>query len=163
MSVIKTFLLLAIVSLSLKAGTNDIDKIKKSVIGYNMQLIEAAKNEAFLESFDDIKKLERFAEKRVAQKLYIWIKSWHENDLFMDARLLDITFGKIVPKNGTADVITDEVWLYRYIRHKSVNEKKEAFPPAKKHYKVKYSLKKSDKGWKITSIDVFFEKEESLK
>ncbi len=161
-NIVKAVLAALLLSLSLKAANSDIDLIKKSIIGYNMQLITAAKDEHFLKSFDDMKKFERFADKRVAQKLYIWIKSWHENNLYMDARLLDITFGKIVPKNNRVDVVTDEVWLYRYFRLINENEKREAYSPAKKLYKVKYSLEKRGKRWKIVSIDIFYENEQKL-
>lgn len=160
-STLAIFLTLIFIKIDLLAITDE-DMIKKSVIGYNMTLIESAKNPEFLKNFDDRKKLERFADRKVAQKLFIWIKSWHENNLYMDARLKDISFGKIVSKKGNVSVITDEVWLYRYFRVIGKNRIEEAYPPAKKIYKVKYTLKREKDSWKITNIDVFSEKEEKL-
>lgn len=144
------------------ASTNDDAKIKKVIISYNFMLIDAAKDPDFLRKFEDKKKFEKYANERVAQKLFIWIKSWQENNLYMDAKLLDISFGKVVKKGNEAEVLTDEVWVYKYFRVIGKNETKEAYPPAKKYYKVKYTLKKSRGEWKIAKIDVFYEKEHKL-
>ncbi len=144
---------------SLSIANDDKGRIKETIISYNRALIEAAKNPSFLKDFGDERKFEPFAEKRVAQKLYIWIKSWHENNLYMDANLVDIVFEKIDVENAEAEAVTDETWKYRYFRHIDVNRTAEAWPKAKIYYKVRYRLLSKNGKWKIENIKVLSEKE----
>ena len=159
------FALLLLVVLLLPTLTMASDarnEITETIISYNRALIDAAKNPDFLKDFGDERKFEPFAEKRVAQKLYIWIKSWHENNLYMDAELIEIMFEKIELKEGKAEVLTDETWKYRYFRHIDVNRTAEAWSPAKIYYKVKYVLRFKNGKWKIEDIKVLSEKERKL-
>ncbi len=147
---------------SLSIANGDESRIKETIISYNRALIEAAKNPDFLKDFGDERKFEPFAEKRVAQKLYIWVKSWHENNLYMDAKLLKIVFENIKLKEKKAEVLTDEIWKYRYFRHIDINRTAQAWPPAKIHYRVKYNLLFKNGKWKIEKIKVLSEKEQKL-
>ncbi len=147
---------------SLVSASDEHRRIEETILSYNRTLIEAAKNPSFLEKFSDKQKLEQHAEKRVAQKLYIWIKSWHENNLYMDAELVKIAFEKIEPKGERAEVLTDETWKYRYFRHIDVNRTAEAWPRAEIYYKVKYTLRFKNGKWKIEDIKVLSEKERKL-
>ncbi len=156
-------LLTLLLLLSASAAPSDVrNEIKETILSYNGALIEAAKNPSFLKDFGDERKFEPFAAKRVAQKLYIWIKSWHENNLYMDAELVKIAFGKIEPKGERAEVLTDETWKYRYFRHIDVNRTAEAWPRAEIYYKVKYTLRFKNGKWKIEDIKVLSEKERKL-
>ena len=147
---------------SLSMAGEDQNMVKETIISYNRSLIEAAKNPDFLKDFGDERKFEPFAEKRVAQKLYIWVKSWHENNLYMDAKLLKIVFENIKLKEKKAEVLTDEIWKYRYFRHIDINRTAQAWPPAKIHYRVKYNLLFKNGKWKIEKIKVLSEKEQKL-
>ncbi len=155
--------LLITVSLSGFAAAEPSDReIKNTIIAYNKALIEAAKDPTFLQNFDDAKKFDPFAEKDVAQKLYIWIKSWHENNLYMDAELLKISFRKQQIEGDKASVATDEIWKYRYFRHIDINKTVEAWQPVKVYYKIEYRLAKKHGTWKIAKIKVLSEKEEKI-
>lgn len=155
-------LLLLLLFWSGLAASDVRNEIRKTILSYNRTLIEAAKNPDFLKSFDDRRKFEPFAEKRVAQKLYIWIKSWHENNLYMDADLRSIDFKRIDIAGDQATAVTNEVWVYRYFRHLDVNETAEAYAPTKIEYRVRYSLANDSGRWKITKIDVLSETEQRL-
>ncbi len=137
---------------------SEYESIKNTIISYNKTLIEAAKNPHFLKNFEDEHKLEKFAEKKVAQKLYIWIKSWHENNLYMNAKLQKIVFKKIEQKDDRAKVITDEKWEYTYLRHIDVNKTLQAWPSEKIDYSVRYELINKNGTWKIEKIGILSEK-----
>jgi len=159
---IAPFLLIVFLLPSLTIASDERQEIKETILSYNHALIEAAKNPDFLKEFSDITKFETFADKRVAQKLYIWIKSWHENNLYMDAKLIEIKFEKIEPKTQRATALTDETWKYRYFRHIDANRTAEAWPPAKIYYRVEYALRFENGKWKIEKIKVLSEREQKL-
>ncbi|BBG66105.1 hypothetical protein NNO_1402 [Hydrogenimonas sp.] len=155
-------LLTATLTTASETGSGPENRIENTILSYNRALIEAAKDPNFLKDFSDKSRFEPFAEEKVAQKLYIWIKSWHENNLYMDAELLEIEFEKVDITDKKAEVSTREIWKYRYFRHVDINRTTEAWPPAKIYYKVKYLLNFTDGNWKIESIKVLSEREEKL-
>ncbi|WP_200762556.1 hypothetical protein [Nitrosophilus alvini] len=156
------FLFLFLFGSSLYANS-DVEEIKNTVISYNNLLIKAAKNRDFIKNFDNKKIFEKEATPKVAQKLYIWIASWQENNLYMDATLLKIEFENINTQGSNAEALTDEIWRYRYFSYTPEGGIKEAYPPSKMYYKVKYTLTKDNGKWKIENIKVLSEKEERLK
>ncbi len=131
------------------------EAIKHTVLNYNQLIITSSKTDTLSKDFKDLKNFQKFASKQVAQKLYIWIKSWQESALFMDAKLLDINFTKVdIVNKEFAKVNTIEKWTYRYINGIT---KKEAYPDSNVTYKMDYQLIKKDNNWIINNIKVISE------
>ncbi len=129
---------------------------------YNRNLIEAAADPSFTENFDNRRRLEECATKKVAQKLYIWIASWHENRLYMEAKLEKLELIRLNRSQDSAIAETKEIWIYRYKKIDSEGRVSAAHPPSKMEYLVRYTLKKFPKGWKIAQIKILHEKETPL-
>ncbi len=128
---------------------------KHTVLNYNQLIINASKKHTASKNFEDLENFQKFASKKVAQELYVWIKSWQESDLFMDAKLLDLQFTKVdIVNKEFANINTTEKWTYRYINGVS---KKIANPDSNITYKMKYQLIIKDNNWIINNIKVISE------
>ena len=128
---------------------------KHTVLNYNQLIINASKRDTGSKDFKDLENFQKVASKKVAQKLYIWIKSWQESALFMDAKLLDINFTKIdIVNKEFANINTTEKWIYRYI---NAITKKEAHPDNNITYQMNYQLTKKDNRWIVNKITVLSE------
>ncbi|SNZ11274.1 hypothetical protein SAMN06265182_2037 [Persephonella hydrogeniphila] len=138
-------------------GMGDVEKIKESILTYNRIVMEESKKERHRDVRTFVRMMEDIAVPRIAQKLYIWIQSWHENGLFMDSKIKKIEFVKVkLAKNG-AIALTEEWWKYKYI-DKRIN--KIVHPETDVFYRVEYRLKKRKDGkWLITKIKVLEEKQ----
>ncbi len=134
-------------------------QIQEVIKTYNRILQEEARSERHRSITTFIKMMEDIADKKVAQKLYIWIQSWHENGLFMHADLKDIKFTKTDIKGDTAIAETREVWVYRYIDRR-IN--RVVLPDTRIIYTVRYTLYKKDGNWIIKEIKVLSEKKEKI-
>ncbi len=132
-------------SLNAQTATQDI---KKVIISYNQGIIKASKT-------SKTNHMKAFAKDEIVKKFHLWIKSWHDNNLFMDAKIKKLNFKKIDIMQQKAMVITDEDWLYRYI---DIKTKKEAFKQTHIHYNIKYILSKEKEKWLIQKIDILSEK-----
>ncbi len=147
--IVSFFLITSLYSLSTK------EELKHTILGYNQLIIDASKRNTISQDFKDLKTFHKFASKKVAQKLYIWIKSWQESALFMDAKLLDINFTKIdIVNKEFAKIETTEKWTYRYINGIT---KQEAHPDSNITYNMQYQLIKNDDRWVINNITVLSE------
>lgn len=135
---------------------DDVEEIKNVVKMYNRIVIEESKNDRHRDIRTFIKMMEEIATHDIARKLYIWIQSWHENGLFMNARLENLSFEQVDVKDGKAEVTTKENWIYNYFDRrigKEVLSDREIF------YRVKYTLKKVKNRWLLFRIKVLEEKQ----
>lgn len=132
----------------------DIVSLREHVIGYNQGIIKAAKT-------SDVAHLSSFVTETLLQKTMLWIKAYHDDNLFMEAIVNEIDFKDITPnkKEKSAEVITHETWRYRYI---NIKDKKEVYPPTKVIYDVKYSFILLEERWVIKEIAVLSEHQEKL-
>ena len=137
-------------------GSEDIKKIKEAIKMYNNIIIEESKTDRHRDIRTFVKMMQDIATKKVAQKLYIWIQSWHENGLFMDSKLKKLSFLKIKIDKQKARAITKEYWSYKYFDRR-IN--KVVKPETDIFYKVEYSLIKKDDKWLISKIKVLEEKQ----
>ncbi len=127
--------------------------IEKVIVGYNQGIIKAARTS----KTDHMK---AYAKDDIVKKFHLWIMSWHDNNLFMDAKIVDINFKNIKVDGDKAFVITDEKWIYKYI---DIKVRKEVHKKTSIMYTMKYTLVKEDDKWVIQKIDVLSEKQNSVK
>jgi len=138
-------------------GMGDVEKIKECILTYNRIVMEESKRERHTDVRTFVRMMEDIATARIAQKLYIWIQSWHENGLFMDSEIKKIDFIKIKLGKDKAVALTEEWWKYKYI-DKRIN--KIVHPETDVFYRVEYHLsKRKDGKWLITKIKVLEEKQ----
>lgn len=135
-------------------ASEDIISLREQVIGYNQGIIKAAKT-------SDVSHLSAFATETLLQKTLLWIKAYHDDNLFMEAIVNEIIFKDIAPhkKEKSAEVITHETWRYRYI---NIKDKKEVYPPTKVIYDVKYTFILLEERWVIKEITILSEQQEKL-
>ncbi len=148
-SFLSVFLIYAIILTSfLDLNANDeVKNIKSTIKSYNNGIIYASRD-------DNSDRLRSFANKKIVTKFHLWLKSWHDNNLFMDAKIKDINFTKVDLSNHKAVAITNEQWSYRYI---NIQTKKEVQPKTDINYTVRYNLSKEETKWIIQKIDVLSE------
>ncbi len=127
--------------------------VKKVIISYNQGIIKAAKT-------SKTEHMKSYAKEDIVKKFHLWIKSWHDNNLFMDAKIKDINFQKVEIKDSKAKVTTNEVWIYRYI---DIKTRKQVLDATLMIYNMNYILSKENDKWIIEKIDVIFEKKEKFK
>ena len=146
--------LLGVFFCSLVFATQDIKELREQVIGYNQGLIQAART-------SKVDHLRLFLTEPLIEKTLLWIKAYHDDNLFMDAIVNKIAFDTITPniEEKSAQVITQEEWRYRYINIKS---KKEVYPPTKIFYKMKYLFIYLNERWIIKEVTVLSERQEKL-
>ncbi len=137
-------------------ASEDLKKIKETIRLYNNIIIEESKTDRHRDIRTFVKRMQDIATKKVAQKLYIWIQSWHENGLFMDSKIEKIKFLDISINKKSAKAITEEHWKYKYFDRR-IN--KIVKPETDIFYKVEYSLIKKDNRWLISKIKVLEEKQ----
>ncbi len=142
------FIVLLLVPFLLNAQVDEKD-IKKVIISYNQGIIKAAKTSKTDHMSD-------YAKDDIVKKFHLWIKSWHDNNLFMDAKIIDIDFKNFDIKDNKAEAITNEKWVYKYI---DIKVKKEVHKETNISYTIKYTLVKSGDKWIIQKIDVVSEKQ----
>ena len=133
-------------------SADETQAAKKVVIAYNYGIIQMAKKST-------VEHMVNILSKEKAQKLHLWIKSWHDNNLFMDTSLQKLDFTNVNIGKGYAKVFTDEEWIYRYINIKS---KRVTHPTTRIKYKMRYELKKMEHGWVIDDTKVLSESQEIL-
>jgi len=146
------FISILLVPFFLNAQVDNKD-IKKVIISYNQGIIKAAKT-------SETDHMNSYAKEDIVKKFHLWIKSWHDNNLFMDAKIKDISFQKIDVKNNKAKVTTNEEWIYRYI---DIKTRKQVLDATLVIYNMKYTLSKESNKWIIEKIDVISEKKEKMK
>ena len=134
----------------------DIKKIKQAIKMYNRTIVEETKTGRHRDIRTFVKMMQDIATKKVAQKLYIWIQSWHENGLFMDSKIIKLKFLDVKINDEKAKAITEEHWKYKYFDRR-IN--KVVKPETDIFYKVEYSLIKNDDNWLISKIKVLEEKQ----
>lgn len=134
--------------------SQDIMILREQVIGYNQGIIKAAKT-------SNVSHLNTFLTDSLLQKTLLWIKAYHDDNLFMEAIVNEIIFKTITPnqKDKSADVVTHETWRYRYI---DIKDQKEVYPPTKVIYDVKYSFIRIEERWVIKDITILSESQEKL-
>jgi len=135
------------------------ENIKNRVIDYINTLAKISSAER-KEDFDKLKKkMLTIADENIAKKLFLWVHSWHDSNLFMKASLKKIDFKKMNITGDKATTETEEIWIYRYINNKSGRV---VFPDTKIYYRVLYQLNKKKGKWIITDVKVLKEKKEKL-
>ncbi len=147
------------VNISYSKESKDKEEIKEVIKMYNHMVIQASKSRRVpnILMFKDM--MSDFTTGRVAEKLYIWIMSWHENNLYMDAKLLDIKFKNITINDKNSVAFTTEKWIYKYID--AVNNVV-AHPDTEVIYNMRYDLLKVDNKWKINKIKILSQNEKIL-
>ncbi len=143
------FLLILIFSFSFSKIEEGEKVFQSLVVGYNHSVIKAAQKNKF-------EHLKEYLTKEIYYKTLVWIESYQDNNLFMDALLLNIKFKDLKIEKYTATLETDEKWKFRYINVKTKEVVKE---PKGVEYKLKYYfvLLKNGK-WKINHIKILDEK-----
>lgn len=119
-------------------------------MSYNKLLIEAAKT-------GDTGPLKDLLIQREREKLNHWIAAWHDSDLYMDAKLKNIRFKNVKISGQTANVLTEEDWIYEY---HNLKNKQIVLPASGLHYEMEYILQKKDDKWIIKEINIKTEKKE---
>ncbi len=157
MTVIRKILVLLLtvgLFLSAHGRLSDAEKIKESIVLYTKIIIDESKSDRHRDINAFVKMMEDIADHQIAKKLYIWIQSWHENGLYMDAKLKKIEFISIKVKGNTATAQTEELWKYRYFDRRINRIVK---PETEVFYQVMYYLERKRDNWVITKIDVIKE------
>ena len=137
--------------LPLYAGNSDA-AIERTIQQYNIGVIEAAKT-------GKVHQLYPYAKEEVVTKIYVWVMSWQENNLYMQAKIDSFGFKQIEIDMKHAKVTTNEVWTYRYYDAKN---KKTAWPETRITYETEYLLFLHNRRWMIEKITVISEKQEKL-
>lgn len=137
---------------TVQADEFDHVHLKGLVHLYSKGVIEASKK-------DNIDYLKPIITEKRGKKLFIWFKSWHENNYFMDARIKNIRFNSFDIKESTAEVVTDEIWDYRYIQ---IVTKEVSQPWTRVFYTIHYKFVKEGKSWKIDDALILSEKQTPL-
>jgi hypothetical protein len=122
--------------------------VKDTIMSYNKLLIEAAKT-------GDTEPMKDILVQREREKLNRWIASWHDSDLYMDAKLKNITFKNVKVSGSTANVLTEEDWIYDY---RNLKNKQIVLPASGLFYEMECILRKKDNKWIITAINIKSEK-----
>lgn len=127
----------------------DKNKFKSLIVGYNHGIIKAAQKNKF-------EHLKEYLTEEIFYKTLVWIESYQDSNLFMDAILLNLDFKKFEKDIYTASIETSELWKYRYINTKTKEVIKK---PTKTEYKLKYFfILQKDGKWKINHIKIIEEK-----
>lgn len=128
--------------------------LREQVVGYNQGIIKAAKT-------SKVEHLKAFLTEQLVEKTMLWVKAYHDDNLFMDAIINKIEFDSIKPDrpNKSAVVKTKEQWRYRYI---NIKDKKEVHPPTKIFYEVKYTFILIKNQWIIKDVTVLNEDQKIL-
>ncbi len=153
-SFIKTTFITLVVFLILPthAFADETEDIKKVVVAYNFGIVKMAKSST-------VEHMVNIISKKRANKLHLWIKSWHDNNLFMDTALPKMEFTNVNIGKGVAKVFVNEEWLYRYI---DIKTKKITHPATRILYAMKYELVKQNHGWVVDDVKTLSEKQEKL-
>ncbi len=136
------------------------DEVMECIKRYNQALIKASAERGFGDRFEDKERLRECAGDEVAQKLFVWIASWHENGLYMEANVSSVEMLDFVEKDDSAVVTTKERWSYTYKKETPAGTMT-AHPLTRVEYEVRYRLKKSPSGWQITDIKVLSERSQN--
>ncbi len=151
---------LILFALPLSASKIDLE-LKRAAKLYVNAVITASKSPEFLENFDDRQKLEEFATPKKAQKLFAWVKSWHEGNLYMDAKIMkQVCRPSTLLQKMSRSMICDEEWSYRYLKHVARGEIEEIDKPIYVYYTIEYKFSNIDRSWKIDETDVLVEKKQ---
>lgn len=144
---------LFIIILFAVAGWGDERKlIHDSIRGYTQGIITASKK-------DNVEHMEPYATEKRAQKLFVWLKSWHENNYFMDSAIDKIEFLSYKNNGKKAVVTTREKWRYRYIQ---IVTREVTQPWMQAEYIMRYVVLKDGKYWKIDEAEIVSEKQTPL-
>ncbi len=146
-------LLLLAAALFAQTPAEEIDErfIKQTILFYNDGIVEMARTSR-------VDHLDPFVEKEHLQTMLLWVKAWHDSNLFMDARIKTITVEDInLTGENLATVKARERWDYRYIQ---IVKKEEVWPLTQVEYENLYTLVKEKDRWKIRSVKVLSEKQE---
>lgn len=126
--------------------------MQKIITQYNQGLIAATKDR-------DMARLQFIATEAVVTKLFIWIMSWHENGLYIDAQQKTCDFTAFEGSAKKSRVTTNEVWHYSYFDAKS---NQTAWPKTEIRYTMQYSLALHHNRWVIEKIDILSEEQKKL-
>lgn len=150
MTPIRKFSLAVLFGMVIATGVwaDERKEVHESIRGYTQGIIIASKK-------DNVEHMEPYATQRRAQKLYIWLKSWHENNYFMDSAIENIEFKFFQSDGKKATVTTRERWRYRYIQ---IVTKEVTQPWTSVEYTMHYDLLKEGKHWKVDEAKILSEK-----
>lgn len=124
------------------------------IIGYNHGVIQASKKSKF-------EHLQEYLTQEIYHKTWVWLESYHYNNLFMDSLLLSLKFEDFKRQDYTATMDTNEVWKYRYVFTK---ENKVVQNPKEVEYKLRYYfILQRDGKWKINHIKILNENNYEVK
>lgn len=119
------------------------------IVGYNHGVIQASKKSKF-------DHLQEYLTQEIYHKTWVWLESYHYNNLFMDSLLLSLKFKNFQRQEYTATMETSELWKYRYIFTK---ENKVVQNPKEVKYNLRYYfILQRDGKWKINHIKILNEK-----
>jgi hypothetical protein len=157
MKKISLILLMFMFFSTLKAD-DEYRKVKETVRMYQDMVITSSMSRQDLSTDDDMKAFEMIVSKKLAQRLYVWLQAWHDDNLHMDAKLLKNEFKKVEIDGKKAVVQTEENWVFRYVVYVSDNDVNEVEPPEKIYYNMRYNLAKVKGIWKIINMKTLVEK-----
>ena len=141
--------LLIVLILSMPGWGDERKQIHESIRGYTQGIITASKT-------DKVEHMEPYATEKRAQKLFIWLKSWHENNYFMDSAIEGIEFLSYTNDGKKAVVTTREKWRYRYIQ---IVTREVTQPWTRAEYTMRYTILKDGKYWKVDEAQIVSEKQ----
>jgi hypothetical protein len=129
------------------------ERLQSLVVGYNHGLIKAAQKNKF-------EHLKAYLTQQIYYKTLVWIESYQDSNLFMDALMLNVQFNEAVFHPHSASLQTKEVWKYRYINTKT---KEVVKAPEQITYTLKYHFVFLKNGqWKINHIKILDEKSTAI-
>lgn len=124
------------------------------IVSYNHGVIQASKKSKF-------EHLQEYLTQEIYHKTWVWLESYHYNNLFMDSLLLSLKFEDFKRQDYTATMDTNEVWKYRYVFTK---ENKVVQNPKEVEYKLRYYfILQRDGKWKINHIKILNENNYEVK
>ncbi len=143
------FILLVLISSSFAKIEEGREVFQSLVVSYNHGKIKAAQKNKF-------EHLKEYLTSEIFYRTLIWIESYQDSNLFMDALLLNMKFNELKKENHTATLETVEKWKYRYINTKTKEIVKK---PQEVTYKLRYYFVLLKNGeWKINHIKILDEK-----
>jgi hypothetical protein len=154
----KSLVLLIFLLFSTLKADDEYQKVKETVSMYQDMVITSSMSRQDLNNAEDLQAFEMILSQNLAQRLFVWLQAWHDDNLFMDAKVLNTDFKKVEVIQDKATVETEENWKFRYVSYISDKDVKEVEAPEKIYYNMHYNLVKVKGIWKIVEMQTLVEK-----
>lgn len=128
-------------------GEESKTSIEKTIRHYNQALIIAGKT-------GNTAVVKPFVSEEIATKTHLWVMAWQDENLYMNAELLQFDLKAVQVNINQSRVSTSEKWSYQY-DHPT---KKRYYPKKIIEYQMEYSLIRHHDRWIINDVKVLSEK-----